>query len=123
MKLNKISNYTGFKRSNVENYIKAADTDLRSIFLFTQGRIRFGSGTTDTFGENISGEFWVVTTPTATNSEFNVTHNLSAIPVGWIVTSQNGAGDIYTATGSNTTTKAYFRSNVTSTNFTIFLLK
>lgn len=123
MKLSKKSNYVGFKISKPEEYILTIDTDLRNLFLFTQGRIRFGSGTTNTFGENVSGEFWVITTPTATNSEFNVTHNLNTVPAGWLITSQSGAGDLYTATGSNTATKAYFRSNVTSTNFTVFLLK
>ena len=124
MKLSKLSNYVGFKISKSEDYIRNADTDLKNLFLFTQGRIRFGSGTTNTFGENVAGEYWVVTTPTVTNYEFSITHNLGAVPTGgYLVTSQNGAGDLYTATGSNTATKAYFRSNVTSTNFTVFLLK
>lgn len=123
MKLNKTSNYIGFRKSKPDDYVSAIDTDIRNLFLFTQGRIRFGSGTTNTFGENVSGEFWVMTTPTATNSEFNVSHNLGAIPVGWLVTNQNAPGSLYTATGSNTSTKAYFRSNATSTSFTVFLLK
>lgn len=124
MKLNKLSNFVGFKVSKIEDYIRAVDADLRNLFLFTQGRVRFGSRDDNTFGENISGEFQTFTTPTATNAEFSVTHSLSAVPTGgYLVVSQGGAGDLYTATGSNTSTTAYFRSNVTSTSFTVFLLK
>lgn len=124
MKLNKISNYVGFKISKVEDYVRAIDTDLKNLFLFTQSRVRFGSGTDNTFGENVAGEFQTLTTPTATNSEFSVTHSLGAVPTGgYLVVSQAGAGSLYTATGSNTSTIAYFRANVTSTNFTVFLLK
>ena len=124
MKLNKLSNYVGFKISKIEDYIQSVDIDLKNLFLFTQGRVRFGSGTDDTFGENISGEFQVFTTPTATNVEFSVTHSLGAIPTGgYLVVSQAGVGSLYTATGSNTATTAYFRSSATSTSFTVFLLK
>lgn len=124
MKLNKISNFVGFKISKIEDYIRSVDTDLRNLFLFTQSRVRFGSRDDNTFGENVAGEFQTFTTPTATNVEFSVTHSLGAVPTGgYLVVTQANKGSLYTATGSNTATTAYFRSDATSTSFTVFLLK
>lgn len=104
------------------NYLEDVDTDLFNIFLCLQGRVRFGDGTDNARGENISGEFHTFTTAGA-NTEVVVPHTLNATPVGRIVISQDKAGSLYSSTTAWTSTNIYVKCDVASVTFKIFLLK
>lgn len=122
MILSKVSNYHTIK-TKLEDYTKAVNSDLENSFLALKGRIRFGSGVDGERGENISGEFQTFTTPTQTNFDFDVSHTLGALPIGYIVLSKNIACDLYNGTTTHTTATMTFRASATTANLTIFLLK
>jgi len=103
-------------------YDKDLDCDIANLFLFTQGRVRFGSGATATRGENMSGEFRTFTTSTA-NTEVVVPHTLNALPVGHIVIGQDKAGSLYKSTTAWTNKNIYIKTDGATVTFNIFLLK
>ena len=124
MKVAKQSNFLRLKEVNdFEKYIKALDSDLFSLFTALQGRIRLGSATNLGLGENLSGQYLLLTSPTTSGFQFSSTHYLSTTPQGWVVLSQDQAGSIYAGSTANNATTVYFRSSATSTNYTIFLIK
>jgi len=123
MKFVKRSSLTNFGKSNPEDYVKVLDDDVLSLSLFTQGRVRFGGGGDGKRGENISGEFQVITTNASADTEDAFAHTLGSVPIGYIVLSRDKGGVIYDGSTSWTSTNIYLRSNVTSVATTIFLLK
>lgn len=125
----KVSLYNS-SRLNVDNllknYIRDVDTDLRNLFFITQGQIRFGDGDDNEIGENVSGQFQQFTSDATPNTEFAVSHTLGAIPIGYIIMGQDKAGSLYqlSTTGTSwTSTNVYFKCDVASVTFKIFLLK
>ena len=120
MKLNKTSNYAGFKITQPEDYIQMVDTDLINIFTAFKGRIRLGTATNGYRGENIDGEFRVFTSATSAGNT-TITHTLQALPVGFLLINKGGYGDIYLS--SSTTATATFATSTTSTSFSVFILK
>ena len=120
MRINKQSNYN---RQNNEDYIKDADNDLTNVFFMSQGRVRFGNGTTNTPGENISGGFVVFTSSATANAEDIVAHGLSSTPVGYIVINKDKAGVLYSSTTTANTTNIYFKSDTATTEYSVFVLK
>ena len=88
-----------------------------------KGRVRFGSPTDGYRGENISGEFQVFTSNATPDAEDTVAHTIGAIPVGYIVLKQDKAGSLYLGSTAWTSGNTYFKCNVASVAFTIFLLK
>ena len=118
------------KQSNLSSRIPindaykiSLDNDLKNLFLAMQGRIRFGVGGDGDRGENVSGEFQVITTNGTPDTEDGFTHSLGSIPVGYIVLKKDKAGHIYEGTSSWTSTTIYLRSDVASVTATIFLIK
>ena len=120
MKLAKSSSLSGYEASKPEDYIQGVDTDLINIFTAFKGRIRFGAATTGYRGENIEGEFRVFTSATSAGNT-SVAHTLKATPVGFLLINKGGFGDVYMATATSATVS--FAASVTSTAFTVFLLK
>jgi hypothetical protein len=84
------------------------------------GRLSFGDGTDI---DNIKGK-WVEFTSHATpDTEFTVTHDLGAIPVGFIdVGYKDKAGVLYRGGTTWTTSSIFLKCNVASTACRIFLL-
>ncbi len=80
-----------FDNSDIINY----DTDFNNVINCLNGRVRFGPGTSGNDGENISGRFLTITTNGTANTESTFTHNMGAIPVGYIILWQDKAGSIY----------------------------
>jgi hypothetical protein len=107
----------------LQNYAKAADTDLINIFTAFKGRIRFGDATDGYRGENMSGEFRTFTSSATANASTTLTHTLESVPVGRIIINQDKAGSLYAGTGTSTTTTIPFKCDVASVTFTMFLLK
>jgi hypothetical protein len=122
MRLSKSSNYVGDK-TDIKVYQRSIDTDLASLYLWTQGRVRLGSGVDGARGENIDGEFQVFTSSIVAGAINVINHTLSATPIGWIVVKQNWGGVLYTGTNSPTNTTITFISTTTTTGYTVFLLK
>lgn len=108
---------------DISNYINTADSDLNNIFNALKGRIRFGDGNNGSRGENISGNFAVFTSDGSANNEFEVKHNLGAIPVGFLVIKQNKAGSLYSGTTVWTSTSIFLKCSVASVAYSLFLLK
>lgn len=122
MKLVKTSNLSSRKNEN-NQYDKNLDTDMSNLFTALKGRIRFGSPTDGYRGENISGEFQVFTSNATPDTEDTVAHTIGAVPVGYIVLKQDKAGSLYLGSTSWSSSSVYFKCNVASVAFTIFLLK
>lgn len=123
MKISKKSNYIGEKYFDKEQHLLNTDRDLNNIVLCLQGRIRLTSGVSGTVGENIYGECQTFTssaTATATNA---ISHTLNSVPVGWIIIGQDKVGNLYSNGHTATNTTITLVSTVTSTNYSIFLLK
>jgi len=106
-----------------EEYIKALDGDVRNLFACLQGRTRFGSGTDGSKGENVSGQFQVVSDTGSADTEFTVSHDLGAVPIGLILIKSNKAGIVYSGSTSWTSSAVYLKCSVANANVTIFLLK
>ena len=123
MRVTKQSNYATFRHSRHEDYISGVETDLTTIFTALKGRLRFGSGTDNARGENISGEFQQFVTSGTANAEFTVAHGLSSTPAGYLITSSDAPGILYSSSTTANTSSIYFKCSVTTASFTVFLLK
>lgn len=108
---------------------QTVDSDIQQLFYAIQGRLRFGSGTSGSKGENIGGVWLKILTSGTINAEVGYKHNLESQPMGYIVVGQDKNGSLCgNPTGDSINTiwtsgTAYFRSNGTSGNFTVFLLE
>ena len=105
-----------------KSQIRSLNTDLDLLSKLTQGRVAFGSASDGARGENISGEFAVKADMGAAGTEWEVTHGIGSIPVGYLVISTSKAGSVYKS-NNFTATKAYFKSDVNNMAATVFLLK
>jgi len=134
MIVKKISNYNASryagddfeKGHDINTDIKNYDTDFNTVFNCLQGRVRFGPGTSGNAGENIQGTFLQITTNGTPDTESTFTHNMGAIPVGYIVLWQSKAGSLYQGptTGTAWTSSAIsLKCSVASVTFLLFLLK
>lgn len=130
MYVKKISNYNESQYAeDGKKFPVDAQKDLTAIFNALQGRLRFGSGTSGTGGENIGGVWVRFLTHNTASTEFAVAHKLGTVPLGYLVVTQDKAGSIYgepMGIGINTAWTAgtsYFKSSVGSANFLVFLLE
>lgn len=126
MRIAKVSSTNTFKNGNAEDYVSDVNSDLTNIFLAISGRIRFGSGTDGTAGENISGQFQQFTTSATPDAENTIAHTLGSVPVGYIILGQDKAGSLYQLAGTGTawtSSNIYLKCNVASVTFLVFLLK
>lgn len=134
MIVKKISNYNASryagdnfeKGHDLSTDIKNYDTDFNTIINCLQGRVRFGSGTTGSAGENIDGAFLTITTNGVANTESTFTHTLGSIPVGYIILGQDKAGSLYQLAGTGTawtSTTISLKCSVATVAFNLFLLR
>lgn len=127
MNIAQMSNYNKSKYAGPDlDYERDIDKDLNNLFLFTQGRVRFGNGTSGNDGENVSGQFLRITTNAVINTEDTFSHTIGAIPIGYIVLWQDKAGSIYQGptTGTAwTNSNIYLKCSVASVSCLLFLLK
>ena len=129
MIVNKSLNYSGSKYSEEKEDIKKVDADLITIFNALNGRLKLGSGTSGSDGENLGGQWLRVLTSGTANSEVGYKHTLGSQPLGYIVVTQDKAGNIYAepqGLGINTvwtSGTAYFKSNAQAGTFLVFLLE
>lgn len=124
MKIAKVSNYKKF--SDIESaqaHAQDVDTDLQSIILGLQGRIRFGNSGNEMRGENISGEWELFTSASTQNAEVVITHGLGAKPEGFILTGINANGVVYKGPTPWDADYAYFSCSTPSALVSVFLLK
>jgi len=108
---------------DIKSQLLSLDNDVQKIFQALQGRIRFGTGADGARGENISGEFQVVSDTGAANTEFSVAHTLGSVPIGYIVIKNNKAGAVYDGTSAWTSTTLFLRHEAANSAITVFLLK
>lgn len=105
------------------NYLRSIDSDIESLFLLSQGRVRFGTGSDGDRGENMSGEFQVVADTGTANAEFSITHTLGTVPIGYLITKTNKGGVVYDSGTAWTSTTIYLKCSTANTTITVFLLK
>lgn len=107
----------------LKKQLKRADQDMANLFLAMQGRIRFGTGTDGDRGENIAGEFQIVSDTGNANTEFSFTHGLGAVPVGFLVINIDKGGVVYDSGTAWTSTTIYLKCSVANANVKLFLIK
>ena len=107
----------------VSSQIRRLDQDMQQLFLMSQGRVRFGTGTSTDRGENIHGEFLDIATNATPDTEDAFSHTLGSVPIGYIVIGRDKGAVIYDGTTAWTATDIYLRSNVATVAAKIFLLK
>lgn len=124
MIVNKLLNYTSSKYSEGKDHgdIQEIDKDLISLFACLSGGVRFGAGNHLSKGENIQGMWYTYTSNATPDTEDTLTHNINAVPVGYLVVKQNKAGSLYAGSSAWTTTKMYLKCSVASVQFTIFII-
>jgi hypothetical protein len=106
--------------------IRILDKQQKNIITALQGRLRFGDAADNEPGENIQGEFQSFTSDATPNTEFSVAHSLGAAPLGRIVLWQDKAGALYQGPATGTAwdaTDVYFKCDVASVAFLVFLIK
>lgn len=123
MRINKLSNYVGFKHSKQDDYISDVNKDISTLFLFTKGRTRFGDAVNNQNGENIAGEFIIYTSNGSANTEDTIPHTIGSVPVGYIVLKQDKASNVYLGTTTWTSSSIYLKQSGTTVATTLFLLK
>ncbi len=126
MIVKKISNYNAsryatdkFDNSDIKNY----DTDFNTVVTCLQGRVRFGAGNDGSNGENIDGQWQVISDTGTINTEFSVSHSLGSIPVGYLVTKINKGGVIYDSGTAWTSTTIYLKCSAANATVSLFLLQ
>lgn len=131
MIVNKISNYNASKyatdsdESDAKGDVRSIDKDLISLFNCLQGRVRFGAGTSGNDGENMSGQFLTITTNGTPNTESIFSHNIGAVPVGYLIVWQDKAGSLYQGPTTGTawsSTAISLKCSVASVKFQLFIL-
>ena len=116
MRLSKLSNYsTVGGDAGKEQYRNDMDGDVKNLFLWSNGRVRFF--------ENIAGGFLTFTTSGTPDAENAIAHTLGAVPSGYITMSVNKAAVLYQSSTANTSSTIYLKCNVASTVCTIFVIK
>lgn len=124
MRLSKTSNFSGISKSLMSDdekkkaemqYVNDLDSDVKNLFLWSNGRVRFF--------ENIAGSFVTFTSSATPDAENTVAHNLGLIPQGYIVVGRDKAGILYNSTTAFTTTNLYLKCNVASVTFSIYIIK
>ena len=129
MNINKTSNVVTIdgKRHDIgkqfEDYSRAIDRDLDNLYLFAQGRVRFGNGGNNTVGENVAGKFIIFTSSGTADAENKIVHSMNCVPVGYIVVNQDKAGSLYAGASTWNTTDIYVKSSVASITWKVFLIK
>jgi len=111
------------ERKDFRDMLHALDNDVEKLYQLTQGRIRFGTGSDGTKGENIAGEFQVVADTGTANVEFSITHTLGAVPVGYILLKNSVSGSVYNGASAWTDTTIYLKHSGANANITVFILK
>jgi hypothetical protein len=110
------------EKQSMESNIRRLEQDTSQLFEAFKGRIRFGTGTDGDRGDNISGEWQVVTSADA-NTEFEVTHGLGAVPIGFLVINVDKGSVIYDSGTAWTATSIFLKATEATTTMKIFLLK
>ena len=127
MKLAKQSKYGAYTTpEESESYIKALDNDVKVLYTYAQGRIRFGDGEDDARGENIAGEFHTFISSGTPDAENTVAHTIGSIPKGYIVMWQDKSASLYQGPSTGTawtTSNVYVKCNVASVQYKLFLVK
>ena len=108
---------------NLIHYYTQMDNDVLRIIQVLQGRVRFGDGIDGMEGENIAGEFQVVSDTGVANTEFTVSHSLGAVPIGYLVIKIDKAGVVYDSGTTWTSTDIYLKCSASNANVTLFLMK
>lgn len=108
--------------NDMESNVRRLEQDMSQLFECLKGRVRLGTGTDGDRGENIAGEFQVVTSSTA-DTQFTVSHGLGAVPIGFIVTKINKGGVVYDSGTTWTDTAIYLKCSAATATMTLFLLK
>jgi len=114
----KIANQLDFVPEN-NNFASMLSKLWRRLAKVVNGGISFGDGTT---ADNINGVFVDVTTPGSANTNFNITHNLGRLSVGYIMLGKAAAVDVYDGTGTNTKTTTSLRATVANVAIRLFVI-
>lgn len=124
MRIVKTSKFSGFDDKNTpEAYAKMVDGDFNNLFLFSQGRVRFGGSGNQLSGENISGEWEDLTTASTANAEVVIAHTLGVKPEGFLITNINANGVVYRGSSPWDENYAYFCCSTPNALVSLFLLK
>lgn len=128
MIITKLFNYNSSKYVPQDSHGNSVtmDKDLNKLFLLSQGRVRFGAGTNGNDGENIFGQWLIITTNAIANTETTFSHTCGTIPVGYIVVWQDKSGSLYQGPTTGTAWTASgisLKCSVASVQFKLFLLK
>lgn len=71
--------------------------------------------------DNVDATRISVTSHVTPGTEFSVLHLLGKVPLGYIVTGQNGAGSVYDGSTLNTKDTLYLKSDVSSKTFRLLV--
>jgi hypothetical protein len=111
------------ENSDLRGQLRDLNLFLDKLAKFAQGRVRFGEASDGYRGENIAGEFQVITDSGNANTEFTVAHDMDAIPEGFIVTNINKGGIVYDSGTAWTADNVYLKCSAANATITIFLLQ
>ena len=105
------------------SYLASNDKDMINLFLLAQSKIRFGSGEDGVKGENVSGEFQVISDSGSADTEITLAHGLDAIPIGYLVIKIDKNGVVYDSGTTWTASEIFLKCSVANAAVTLFLLK
>lgn len=105
----------------IDEQVTKLDLILEKIIKVLQGRVSYGTVTDGSRGENIWGQFQVVSDTGAADTEFTVAHTLGYTPTGFILVSIDKGAVVYQSGTAWTSTNTYFKCSVANCDVSVFL--
>jgi hypothetical protein len=107
-----------FRTKKAEELPREIFDKLEPLIRSVNGNLGFGDGTDF---DNVKGK-WIQVTTTTANTEVAITHDLGAVPVGFLLMVPPENGTVNRGSSAWTTTQLFLKCSSASQTFTIFLL-
>jgi hypothetical protein len=103
--------------------VGAINAFMQNVNAALNGLVSIGDGRQSSKSGNIDGQTVIVVTPATPNAEFEVPHGLERVPIGRIVLTQSGPGQIYDSNrGGWGVRQVFFKCDAASVTFTLILV-
>ena len=106
------------KTDSVPVFQKMAQKLWQRTAVVVNGNLSLGDGANP---DNIAGAWANVTTPAVPNTDFFITHNLGAVPVGYQVHQKSTACDVYNGSQPWNSTRICLRASVGNVALRLFI--
>ena len=110
-------------RKPIDEQLNELNRLLDKIILVLTGRVSFADGAISDGedGENIDGQFQIISDTGSADTEFTVAHSLGRVPVGFVTILNDKGGTVYDSGTTWTASNIYLKCNTANCNISIFI--